>query len=118
MFASHTLITGGTITLVHNDVYHRRLRGVFLSFEFYFVETHRLVKSVESSDNLHRETATAGFRNWKERFDPPTSHPNTRFPLHASDTVIRQEMPLKPEIFHGRDDFVEDIAQFLLHHIE
>ena len=24
-------------------------------------------------------------------------------------------MPLKPEIFHGRDDFVEDIAQFLLH---
>ena len=24
-------------------------------------------------------------------------------------------MPLKPEIFHGRDDFVEDIAQLLLH---
>jgi hypothetical protein len=73
------------------------------------------VTLVESSDSLHRGTATAGFQNWKERFDPPTSHPNTRFPLHASDTVVRQEMPLKPEIFHGQDDFVEDIAQLLLH---
>jgi len=26
----------------------------------------------------------------------------------------RQEIPLKPEIFHGRDDFVEDIARSLL----
>jgi tetratricopeptide (TPR) repeat protein len=53
-------------------------------------------------------------RNWKERFDPPLSHPNARIPLHASDAVVRQEMPLKPEIFHGRDDFVEDIARSLL----
>ena len=73
------------------------------------------MKLVESSDGLHQETATAEFRNWKERFDPPTSHPNTRFSLHPSDTVVRQEMPLKPEVFHGRDDFVEDIAQLLLH---
>jgi len=72
------------------------------------------VKSVESSDSLHRETTTAGFRNWKERFDPPTSHPNTRVPLHPSDTVVRQEIPLKPEVFYGRDDFVEDITQLLL----
>ena len=31
------------------------------------------------------------------------------------DTVARQEMPLKPEIFHGRDDMVEAIAKLLLH---
>ena len=30
MFASHTLITGGTFTLVNNDAYHHRLRGVVL----------------------------------------------------------------------------------------
>jgi hypothetical protein len=32
-----------------------------------------------------------------------------------SDTIVRQQMPLKPEVFHGRDDFVKDITQFLLH---
>ena len=32
----------------------------------------------------------------------------------VSDTLTRQEMPLKPEVFHGRDDFVERIAQLLL----
>ncbi|KIM42785.1 hypothetical protein M413DRAFT_444444 [Hebeloma cylindrosporum] len=31
-----------------------------------------------------------------------------------SDTLARQDMPLKPEIFHGRDDLVNDIAQLLL----
>ena len=29
----------------------------------------------------------------------------------VSDTLTRQEMPLKPKVFHGRDDFVERIAQ-------
>ena len=116
MFASHTLITGGTFTLVNNnDAYHHRLRGVFLSFENLLCEAHGLVKLVERSDSVHQETATAGFRNWKKRFNLPTPHPNTHFPLHPLDTVVRQEMPLKPEVFHGRDDFVEDIAQLLLH---
>ena len=32
----------------------------------------------------------------------------------VTDTLTRQEMPLKPEIFHGRDDLVEGIAQLLL----
>jgi len=32
----------------------------------------------------------------------------------GSDPLVRQEMPLKPEIFHGQDGFVEDIAQLLL----
>ena len=32
----------------------------------------------------------------------------------VSDTLTRQEIPLKPGIFHGRDDLVEDIAQLLL----
>ena len=32
----------------------------------------------------------------------------------VSETLSRQEMPLKPGIFHGRDDMVEDIAQLLL----
>jgi tetratricopeptide (TPR) repeat protein len=32
----------------------------------------------------------------------------------VSDTLARQEMPMKPEIFHGREDLVESIAQLLL----
>jgi len=32
----------------------------------------------------------------------------------GSDTLTRQEMPMKPEIFHGRDDLVQGIAQLLL----
>ena len=32
----------------------------------------------------------------------------------VSDTLTRQEMPLKPEIFHGRDHLVECIPQLLL----
>jgi tetratricopeptide (TPR) repeat protein len=31
-----------------------------------------------------------------------------------SDTVIRHQMPLKPEIFHGRDDLVDEIAHFFV----
>jgi tetratricopeptide (TPR) repeat protein len=34
--------------------------------------------------------------------------------LRPSDAVIRQEIPLKPEVFYGRDNFVEDIARLLL----
>jgi tetratricopeptide (TPR) repeat protein len=34
--------------------------------------------------------------------------------LLPSDAVIRQEIPLKPEVFYGRDDFVEDIVRLLL----
>ena len=33
----------------------------------------------------------------------------------GSDTLARQEMPMKPEIFHGRDDLVDGIVQSLLH---
>jgi tetratricopeptide (TPR) repeat protein len=33
--------------------------------------------------------------------------------LHRSETVIRQQIPLKPEVFHGRDSVVEEIAQLL-----
>ena len=32
----------------------------------------------------------------------------------GSETLARQEMPIKPEIFHGRDDLVEGIVQSLL----
>ena len=32
----------------------------------------------------------------------------------VSDSLARQEMPLKPEVFHGRDDLVVSIAQLLL----
>ena len=32
----------------------------------------------------------------------------------VSDSLVRQEIPLKPEIFHGRDDLVEGIAHLLL----
>ena len=32
----------------------------------------------------------------------------------VSETLARQEMPMKPEIFHGRDHLVDGIAQLLL----
>jgi len=34
--------------------------------------------------------------------------------LLPSDAAVRQEIPLKPEVFYGRDDFVEDIVRLLL----
>jgi len=34
--------------------------------------------------------------------------------LLPSDAVVRQEIPLKPEVFYGRDDLVGDIARLLL----
>jgi len=37
--------------------------------------------------------------------------------LLPSDAAVRQEMPLKPEVFYGRDDFVEDIARLLLQEV-
>jgi hypothetical protein len=33
--------------------------------------------------------------------------------LRSSDTVI-QQMPLKPAVFHGRDDLIEEITQLLM----
>ena len=41
-------------------------------------KSHGFAKSVESSDILHRATATAAFHNSDERFDPPKCHPKTR----------------------------------------
>jgi tetratricopeptide (TPR) repeat protein/DNA polymerase III delta prime subunit len=32
----------------------------------------------------------------------------------ASDTVVRHQMPLKPEILHGQDDLVDGITQWLV----
>ena len=84
------------------------------SFAILLCESQRLTKSVEDLDTLHGETANTESQNSTERFDPAISHPYTRFLLPPSDTVVRQEMPLKPEFFHGRDDLVEDIAQLLL----
>jgi tetratricopeptide (TPR) repeat protein len=34
--------------------------------------------------------------------------------ISRSDTVLRNEIPLKPEIFHGRDDLVDEIAELLV----
>jgi tetratricopeptide (TPR) repeat protein len=34
--------------------------------------------------------------------------------ISRSDTVLRNEIPLKPEIFHGRDDLVDEIAHLLV----
>jgi len=34
--------------------------------------------------------------------------------LLPSDAAVRQEIPLKPEVFYGRDDFVQDITRLLL----
>ena len=34
--------------------------------------------------------------------------------MPQSDTVVRHQIPLKPEIFHGRDNLVEEIARLLV----
>jgi tetratricopeptide (TPR) repeat protein len=34
--------------------------------------------------------------------------------MSPSDTVVRHQIPLKPGIFHGRDDLVHEIAQLLV----
>jgi len=34
--------------------------------------------------------------------------------LLPSEAAVRQEIPLKPEVFYGRDDFVQDITRLLL----
>ena len=34
--------------------------------------------------------------------------------LDQSDTVVQQQMPLTPEIFHGRETLVQDITQLLI----
>ena len=44
----------------------------------FLYKTNIFVKYIESSDILHRATATAAFHNSKERFDPPKCHPKTR----------------------------------------
>jgi hypothetical protein len=75
MFASHTLITGGTFTN-HND-YHG-FRGTYSLVKIVPYETQGFLKLAESSNTLHRATATAAFHNSDERFDPPKCHPNTR----------------------------------------
>ena len=77
MFTSHNLITGGTFTN-HNETHYHGFRGVHSLLKIILYETQRFVKSVESSNILHRETATAAFHNSDERFDPPKCHPNTR----------------------------------------
>jgi len=78
MFASHTLITGGTFTN-HNDTQYR-FQGAYSSLKIVLYETQGFVKSVEI---LHRATATAAFHNSDERFDPPKCHPNTRLAVLA-----------------------------------
>jgi len=41
-------------------------------------KTHGFLKSLESSNILYREVATAALHNSSERFDAPKCHPNTR----------------------------------------
>ena len=79
MFASHSLITGGTFTQVHGDAHYHGFRGAFCSNQISWGSWKlKNIKSLESSEILHQSTATAAFRNSKERFDPPKCHPNTR----------------------------------------
>ena len=52
--------------------------GVRSSMTVLLCKTHIFMKYTESSDILHRATATAAFHNSKERFDPPKCHPKTR----------------------------------------
>ena len=51
---------------------------VCLSLKNLLCRTQVYVEFLESSDILHRATATAAFHNSEERFDPPKCHPNTR----------------------------------------
>ena len=50
-----------------------------LKNEFYYTQVS--LKLLESSEILHRTTATAAFHNSREHFDPPKCHPNTRLAI-------------------------------------
>ena len=82
MPTSHTLnMTGGTFNHVHGDAHYHGFRGPgasAASLKHILCKTHGSIKSVDTSDILHRSTATAAFHNSKERFDPPKCHHNTR----------------------------------------
>ena len=75
---SHTFIAGGHSPLSTTMMQITIAFEVCSPLNFLLYELHGFVKSVESSNILHRETATAAFHNSKERFDPPKCHPNTR----------------------------------------
>jgi len=77
----------------------------------------RLRRMADKLDDIHegvKHTANKvdDIHNKLEDFEVILKRSGTRF---VSDTLTRQEMPLKPEVFHGRDDMVEGIAQLLLH---
>ena len=65
-------------------------------------KTHGLAKSIDSSANvLHQDKATTAFRYSKEYFDSV---------FHSPNSVVRQEMPLKPDT---RADLLEEIAMWI-----
>ena len=64
---------------------------------------HRMADKVDGIDHKVDDIRTILFKLKRSETRP------------VSDTLARQEMALKPEIFHGRDDMVEGIAKLLLH---
>ncbi|KAJ3513168.1 hypothetical protein NLJ89_g3100 [Agrocybe chaxingu] len=73
----------------------------------------RLNKMVNKVDDMHKDMKHVV--NVVENIQEYVSRIEQMAMLLPSGTVIRQQMPLKPEVFHGRDDLVKDLVQFLLH---
>jgi len=59
----------------------------------------------------HTANKVDDIHNKLENFEVILKRSGTRLISH---TFLRQDIPLKPEIFHGRDDLVESIVQLLL----
>ena len=80
-----------------NDLHDTRLLQELLA---------RLNKMSRKSDDVHKDV--------KHIFIKVEDIHNVLFKAERLGMMpARQEMPMKPEIFHGRDDLVNDIAQLL-----
>jgi hypothetical protein len=76
------------------------------------VELHARLKQISTKiDDIHEDVKDVAKSVKDISTYLSTSKRSTTFP---SDTVSRHQIPLKPGIFHGRDDLVEEIAQLLV----
>ena len=72
----------------------------------------RLCKLANKADDTHNKVENIDNKVEDiHKYLVRSKRPATLLP---SDAAVRQEIPLKPEVFYGRDDFVQDIMRLLL----
>jgi hypothetical protein len=78
------------------------------------VELHGRLKKISNKiDDMHKDVrhVAKAVEDISTYLSKSRRSATMRLP---SDTTARQQIPLKPEIFHGRDDLVNEIAQWLV----